>query len=73
MLDSATISLSDLLVPWETIVERLQAVAAADLVVSLYNPRSKKTPASTGRRGCDLSCRAAADHAGRDRHRGEPG
>ncbi|WP_245613625.1 precorrin-3B C(17)-methyltransferase [Pelobacter seleniigenes] len=42
MLDSATISLSDLLVPWETIVERLQAVAAADLVVSLYNPRSKK-------------------------------
>ena len=42
MLDSATISLSDLLVPWDTIVERLQAVAAADLVVSLYNPRSKK-------------------------------
>jgi len=42
MLDSATISLSDLLVPWETIVTRLQAVAAADLVVSLYNPRSKK-------------------------------
>ena len=42
MLDSATISLSDLLVPWEMIVTRLQAVAAADLVVSLYNPRSKK-------------------------------
>ncbi len=42
MLDSATISLSDLLVPWATIVTRLQAVAAADLVVSLYNPRSKK-------------------------------
>ena len=42
MLDSATISLSDLLVPWETIVKRLEAVAAADLVVSLYNPRSKK-------------------------------
>ncbi len=42
MLDSATISLSDLLIPWETIVTRLQAVAAADLVVSLYNPRSKK-------------------------------
>ena len=42
MLDSATISLSDLLVPWETIIKRLQAVAAADLVVSLYNPRSKK-------------------------------
>ena len=42
MLDSATISLSDLLVPWDTIVTRLQAVAAADMVVSLYNPRSKK-------------------------------
>ncbi|SEA35441.1 precorrin-3 methyltransferase [Desulfuromusa kysingii] len=42
MLDSATISLSDLLVPWETIITRLQAVAAADMVVSLYNPRSKK-------------------------------
>lgn len=42
MLDSASISLSDLLVPWDTIVTRLEAVAAADLVVSLYNPRSKK-------------------------------
>ncbi len=42
MLDSATISLSDLLVPWEMIVTRLKAVAAADMVVSLYNPRSKK-------------------------------
>lgn len=42
MLDSATISLSDLLVPWEMIVKRLEAVASADLVVSLYNPRSKK-------------------------------
>jgi precorrin-3B C17-methyltransferase len=42
MLDFAAISLSDLLVPWETILRRLQAVAAADLVVALYNPRSKK-------------------------------
>jgi len=42
MLDFAVISLSDLLVPWETIRRRLQAVAAADLVVVLYNPRSKK-------------------------------
>jgi precorrin-3B C17-methyltransferase len=42
MLDSAIISLSDLLVPWEQILTRLKAVAAADLVVSLYNPRSKK-------------------------------
>lgn len=42
MLDFAVISLSDLLVPWETIRRRLQAVAAADLVLVLYNPRSKK-------------------------------
>jgi precorrin-3B C17-methyltransferase len=42
MLDFATISLSDLLVPWETIRARLEAVSAADLVVALYNPRSKK-------------------------------
>lgn len=42
MLDYAALSLSDLLVPWEKIRERLEAVAAADLVVALYNPRSKK-------------------------------
>lgn len=42
MLDFAVISLSDLLVPWEFIVNRLKAVAEADLVVALYNPRSKK-------------------------------
>lgn len=42
MLDYACISLSDLLVPWETIRQRLEAVAAADLVTALYNPRSKK-------------------------------
>jgi precorrin-3B C17-methyltransferase len=40
MLDYATISLSDLLVPWPTIVRRLECVAEADLVVALYNPRS---------------------------------
>lgn len=42
MLDYAVISLSDLLVPWEMIRKRLEAVAAADLVTALYNPRSKK-------------------------------
>ena len=42
MLDFAVISLSDLLVPWDLIRRRLEAVAAADLVVALYNPRSKK-------------------------------
>lgn len=42
MMDYAVISLSDLLVPWETIRRRLEAVALADLVTALYNPRSKK-------------------------------
>jgi precorrin-3B C17-methyltransferase len=44
MCDYVTLSLSDLLVPWETIRGRLEAVAAADLVVALYNPRSQKRP-----------------------------
>jgi precorrin-3B C17-methyltransferase len=42
MLDYAVISLSDLLVSWQMIRRRLEAVAAADLVTALYNPRSKK-------------------------------
>ncbi len=42
MLDWACISLSDLLVDWATILRRLEAVAAADLVVALYNPRSRR-------------------------------
>jgi precorrin-3B C17-methyltransferase len=41
-LDYACISLSDLLVPWKTIRQRIEAVAAADLVVALYNPKSRK-------------------------------
>ncbi|MFP5319998.1 MAG: precorrin-3B C(17)-methyltransferase [Acidimicrobiia bacterium] len=40
--DHASISLSDLLTPWALIERRLQAVAEADLVVSLYNPRSHR-------------------------------
>lgn len=39
--DHVAISLSDLLTPWATIEGRLRAAAASDLVVSLYNPRSK--------------------------------
>ncbi len=40
MLDFAVISLSDLLVPWDTIRARVQALAGADMVVAIYNPRS---------------------------------
>jgi precorrin-3B C17-methyltransferase len=42
MHDFAVISLSDLLTPWEVIVRRLSAAAAADFVVVLYNPSSKR-------------------------------
>jgi precorrin-3B C17-methyltransferase len=41
MLDFACISLSDLLAPWSMIRQRLEATAAADFVMALYNPRSK--------------------------------
>lgn len=40
--DFAVISLSDLLTPWEVIEKRLAAAAAADFVIVLYNPKSKK-------------------------------
>jgi len=39
--DHCSISLSDLLTPWEVIRERVRAAAEADFVVSLYNPRSR--------------------------------
>ncbi|MDP2371873.1 precorrin-3B C(17)-methyltransferase [Rhodoferax sp.] len=38
--DFCSISLSDLLTPWPAIARRLDAVAAADFVVALYNPKS---------------------------------
>jgi precorrin-3B C17-methyltransferase len=41
MLDFVTLSLSDLLVPWATIVRRLELAAQGDLVVAIYNPRSR--------------------------------
>lgn len=40
--DFATVSLSDLLTPWEMIEKRLDAAAAADFVINIYNPKSKK-------------------------------
>lgn len=39
--DHASISLSDLLTPWDVIERRLRAAAESDLVVALYNPRSE--------------------------------
>ena len=42
MHDFASISLSDLLTPWETILKRLELAAQGDFVIVLYNPKSKK-------------------------------
>jgi precorrin-3B C17-methyltransferase len=42
MHDFAAISLSDLMTPWEMIEQRIEAVAPADFVVVIYNPKSKK-------------------------------
>jgi precorrin-2 C20-methyltransferase/precorrin-3B C17-methyltransferase len=38
--DYAVISLSDRLKPWDVIAQRLEAAAAADLVLAIYNPAS---------------------------------
>jgi cobalt-precorrin 5A hydrolase / precorrin-3B C17-methyltransferase len=40
--DFCTISLSDLLTPWEHIQKRVRAAAAADFVIAFYNPVSLK-------------------------------
>jgi precorrin-2 C20-methyltransferase / precorrin-3B C17-methyltransferase len=42
--DFAVISLSDVLKPWDVVLDRLRHAAAADLVIALYNPRSKARP-----------------------------
>ena len=41
MHDYTSISLSDLLTPWEVIESRLEKAAEADFVISIYNPKSK--------------------------------
>jgi len=42
MTDFAVVSMSDLLVPWEVIVKRVEAAAQGDYVIVIYNPSSKK-------------------------------
>ncbi len=41
MHDFACVSLSDLLTPWERILQRVRAACSADFVLALYNPRSR--------------------------------
>ncbi|MEU6562810.1 precorrin-2 C(20)-methyltransferase [Nocardia nova] len=40
--DFAMISLSDRLKPWETVAQRISAVAAADMAIAIYNPASSQ-------------------------------
>jgi precorrin-3B C17-methyltransferase len=42
MHDHVTISLSDLLTPWEVIEKRVELAAEGDFVVVLYNPKSSE-------------------------------
>ena len=40
--DFCTISLSDLLTPWDAIERRIHAAGAGDFVIAFYNPVSKR-------------------------------
>ena len=42
--DWASLSLSDLNLPWETVARRLSALAASGIALALYNPRSRTRP-----------------------------
>ena len=53
MHDWCTISLSDLMTPWELIERRLAAAAEADFCISLYNPSSHGR-SDYLRRACDV-------------------
>jgi precorrin-3B C17-methyltransferase len=53
MQDFAVISLSDLLVSWETIEKRLRGAALGDFTVVLYNPSSHKRKDHL-KRACDI-------------------
>lgn len=53
--DFCAISLSDLMTPWPTIRTRLEAAAAGDFVVALYNPRSQRREDHLGAAAAILS------------------
>lgn len=55
--DFCTISLSDLLTPWEWIEKRLTAAAQGDFVIALYNPSSHKRKDYL-KKACDILLRS---------------
>ncbi|HEY0834297.1 MAG TPA: precorrin-3B C(17)-methyltransferase, partial [Azospirillum sp.] len=46
--DFCTISLSDLLTPWEVIARRIRAAAEGDFVIAVYNPVSQRRTTQLG-------------------------
>lgn len=76
--DFCTISLSDLLTPWETIERRLRTAAAGDFVIVLYNPSSHKRKDYL-RRACHILLHSVeesrvcgyVENIGRDKSRAE--
>ena len=72
--DFCTISLSDLLTPWESIEARLRAAATADFVVCFYNPVSQRRRDQLGKaRDILLSGRPATTPVILARQLGRPG
>jgi precorrin-3B C17-methyltransferase len=59
--DFCVISLSDNLKPWEVVERRLEAAAAADFVVALYNPTSRHRPWQLARAAEILSAHRSPD------------
>ena len=74
MHDWCSISLSDLMTPWETIERRLAAAAEADFCIVLYNPSSRGRSDYLAR-ACDvlLATRDAATVCGYVRNIGRAG
>lgn len=53
MNDYATISLSDLMTPWDIIANRLKCACLGDFVICLYNPASNNRP-DHFKRACEI-------------------
>lgn len=74
MSDFAAVSLSDLMTPWPAIERRLEAAAAADFVVALYNPASARRREQLPRaREILLRHRGSETPVGVVRNAGRPG
>jgi cobalt-precorrin 5A hydrolase/precorrin-3B C17-methyltransferase len=59
--DFCAISLSDLMTPWPVIEARLEAAAAGDFVVALYNPRSARRQEALAKAAGILLAQRTAD------------